>query len=143
MNTNENPSIETVIAPAVKTAKKTKTAKTLNRETSKVLGCIVKNAGLGATGIKKKLRFNFVPTRALSFLRKNKFVLVNKADKTYTVSAAGTETLAGYVAPKRKTVKTAKAKTVKTAPVVAAEPAMPEVAPVAAPAIVENEMVPA
>jgi hypothetical protein len=113
--------IENVIVPEVKT-KKAKVNKSLNKETSKVLGVIVKNAGLTATKIQKKLRWAFIPTRALGFLRKHKFVLVNKADKTYSVSAAGTDTLAGYVAPKRKAVK--KAKTVK-APVVAAEPAEP------------------
>jgi chromosome condensin MukBEF ATPase and DNA-binding subunit MukB len=148
MNTNENPIGATAVVETMKPkTAKVKTVKTLNKETSKVLGVIVKNPALTATKIQKKLRFNFVPTRALSFLRKNKFVLVNKTDKTYSVSAAGTESLAGYVAPKRKTVKTktAKARKVKTAPVVAAEPIaepiMPEVAPVIVPAV--EEMVPA
>lgn len=105
--------IETTVT--VKT-KKAKVKKGLNKETKKVLGVIVKNVGLTATKIQKKLRWAFIPTRALGLLRTNKFVLVNKKDKTYTVSAAG------QIAFDTKPVKAGKkVKTPKTAPVVAAE----------------------
>lgn len=100
----------------------------LNKECSKVLGVIVKNADITATKIQKRLRWGFIPTRALGFLRDNKFVTVNKDTKGYTVNAAGTDALAGYVAPKRRKVK-AKSKVKKTkvapAPVVAADPVEP------------------
>jgi len=108
----------------------------LNKESNKVLTVIVKNPGLGATKIQKKLRWNFIPTRALSFLRKHKFVVVDKKTVGYTVSETGAVALAGYVAPKRRKVKAKKTKTVKTAPVVAAEPEIP--AAVEAPVVVEE-----
>lgn len=88
----------------------------LNKENTKVLTCISKNENITATGIRKKLRWGFIPTRSLGFLRTNKFVLVSK-DKGYTVSANGQKALAGSIKPKR--VKT----TPTPAPVVAAEPA--------------------
>lgn len=106
-----------------KTAKVAKVKNVLNKENTKVLNVIVKNPEITATKIGKKLRFNFTPTRALSILRDNKFVLVSK-DKGYTVSAKGTAALAGAVKPKR--TKTAK-------PVVAMEPAA-EPAPAMEPA---------
>lgn len=111
---------------------KTKVSKTLNRETAKVLGVIVKNAGFTATKIQKKLRWAFIPTRALGFLRKNKFVIVGKADKGYTVSAAGSEAVTNYVPGKRTVKKVTAKKTRKAtpAPIVPAEPEM-------APAVVE------
>ncbi len=94
----------------------------LNKENTKVLNVIVKNENITATGIQKKLRWAFTPTRALGFLRKNKFVLVSK-DKGYTISAKGTQALAGTIKPKR--VKATPAPVVEAevpAPVVNAEP---------------------
>ena len=128
MNGNENTvttETETNTAPVVAAetkpvkTKKTKKAKTvkakterpiLNKENTKVLNTIVKNPEISATGIRKKLRWGFTPTRSLSFLRDGKFVLVSK-DKGYTVSAKGTAALAGAVKPSKRTAK----------PIVAAE----------------------
>ena len=118
--TETAPVVAEVKTKTVKTKTKTKKVKgALNKETSKVLNVIVKNAGLTATKIQKKLRWAFIPTRALGFLRHNKFVIVSKTDKGYTVSAGGTVALAGAPSPKRKpSVK-------KTpAPVVPQEPAV-------------------
>lgn len=109
-----------------KAVKKNKGA--LNKETSKVLGCIVKNAGLTATKIGKKLRWAFTPTRALGFLRSNKYVTVSKADGTYSVSANGTAALTAAPKPMRK-----KAVKKSAPPVVAAE---------AGPIVDENTVMP-
>lgn len=125
--TNTAPVVAEVKSKKVK-SKKVKGA--LNKETTKVLNVIVKNAGLTATKIQKKLRWAFIPTRALGFLRHNKFVIVSKTDKGYTVSAAGTAALTSAPTPKRKTVK--KTKTPAPAPIVAAEPI---VVPVEAPLV--------
>jgi hypothetical protein len=114
--TDTTPVVAEVKSKKVK-AKKNKGA--LNKETTKVLTVIVKNAGLTATKIQKKLRWAFIPTRALGFLRHNKFVIVSKTDKGYTVSAAGTAALAGAPTLKRNRKPSVK----KTpAPVVPMEP---------------------
>lgn len=105
-----------------------KTKTVLNKECAKVLGVIVKNVDITATKIQKRLRWGFIPTRALGILRGNKFVTVNKETKGYTVSEAGNNALAGYVAPKRRKAVKAKTKSAKKAtgkklaPIVAAEP---------------------
>lgn len=125
-----------------KSENKTKTAKVkpiLNKENSKVLTCIVKNAGLTATEIRKKLRWAFVPTRALGFLRQNKFVLVDES-KRYTVSSAGEKALASSIKPKRAKIVKAEVATETPAteiptPVVAVEPENPTVETPVLPAV--------
>lgn len=72
-----------------KTAKQTAA---LNSESTTVLKVIVKTPGIHATGIKKSLKWNFVPSRALSTLLNRGFIKMAE-DKGYSVTAAGRKAL--------------------------------------------------
>lgn len=77
---------------ASKTEAKKSTAPTLNSECEKVLKVIVKFPGLRASEIRKKLKWDFVPSRALSRLCDDGFAAMNP-DKQYRVEPAGHKAL--------------------------------------------------
>jgi len=66
---------------------------TLNNECKIVLTVIVKSEGLGATEIRKKLKWGFIPTRALGLLKDGGFAKMDD-DKGYHVTASGKKALA-------------------------------------------------
>lgn len=77
---------------ATKTQTAPKQTELLTSEAETVLKCIVKNPELGASEIKKKLKWGYVPSRALGQLKDNGFATMDD-DKGYHVTAAGRKAL--------------------------------------------------
>ena len=82
----------TTVAAETKTTETKMQTVQLNSECESVLKIIVKNDGIGASEIRKKLKWGYVPSRALGQLKDNGFATMED-DKGYHVTAAGRKAL--------------------------------------------------